>query len=439
MTLCELATAKYYSIPMECNSFTISQSSFNVTIDSGLSSECVSALSRSAQFWSSYSGYLREIPQLCFAFQRWNDIGTLPYRDDAPSVTDGQKDVARNIYHNITLEKLALVRLMQERELEEKFSAERWSLGMVELINTVAFIQNISQQLDVRLDIQTREVGRSLSNVATTMEKRAGTILDNSIRNLSHIVSASLISDLGLIAISQLNFSIGSTMSSFDEAIHLRLEKAFSSLLERQQESAKIAITFENQWRTTQGEFWALQESISEMSRLISRSALESFNSRNQALELRQAQQEIAQSVFELVNVVDQVTNRTRTHLYDLNETAAVLKENLLDASGTLRASRWWTDWWTDGLMLISSFVLRSSHHLTVSELYNCESALCDQLPDSAEHLLYINDLVSVFSVCEEVFSVSVILVERRKPYPDSSFTCNSSNSTVRGEDVSHT
>ncbi|KAJ8073732.1 hypothetical protein PM082_012010 [Marasmius tenuissimus] len=225
MTLCELATAKYYSIPMECNSFTISQSSFNVTIDSGLSSECVSALSRSAQFWSSYSGYLREIPQLCFAFQRWNDI-----------------DVARNIYHNITLEKLALVRLMQERELEEKFSAERWSLGMVELINTVAFIQNISQQLDVRLDIQTREVGRSLSNVATTMEKRAGTILDNSIRNLSHIVSASLISDLGLIAISQLNFSIGSTMSSFDEAIHLRLEKAFSSLLERQQESAKIAV-----------------------------------------------------------------------------------------------------------------------------------------------------------------------------------------------------
>ncbi|KAK1217171.1 hypothetical protein PQX77_020179 [Marasmius sp. AFHP31] len=259
MTLCELATAKYYSIPMECNSFTISQSSSNVAIDSGLSSECVSALSRSAQFWSSYSGYLREIPQLCFAFQRWNDIGTLPYWDDVSSVTDGQKDVARNIYHNITLEKLALVRLMQERELEEKYSAEKWSLGMAELINTVAFLQNISQQMDVRLDVQTREVkmrifvetransslrqvSRNLSNAATTMERRAGNILDSSIRNLSHIVSASVTSDSRLITISQLNLSIGSTMASFDEAIHLRLEKAFTSLLERQQESAKIAV-----------------------------------------------------------------------------------------------------------------------------------------------------------------------------------------------------
>ena len=54
-----------------------------------------SSLARSAQFWSSYSGYLREVrtsampyyrayifemnllsaAQLCQAFRRWNDIG----------------------------------------------------------------------------------------------------------------------------------------------------------------------------------------------------------------------------------------------------------------------------------------------------------------------------------------------------------------------------
>ena len=56
-----------------------------------------SALSRSAQFWSSYSGYLREmracspdicvicylstvviLAQLCYAFRRWNEIGLSP-------------------------------------------------------------------------------------------------------------------------------------------------------------------------------------------------------------------------------------------------------------------------------------------------------------------------------------------------------------------------
>ncbi|KAF8189975.1 hypothetical protein K438DRAFT_1592842 [Mycena galopus ATCC 62051] len=72
MTLCELATATHHSIPLECASFAVDSEPAQVQGD------CVDALSRSAQFWSSYSGYLREVrkyPQLCFAFRRWNDIG----------------------------------------------------------------------------------------------------------------------------------------------------------------------------------------------------------------------------------------------------------------------------------------------------------------------------------------------------------------------------
>ncbi|KAF9256598.1 hypothetical protein L218DRAFT_881359, partial [Marasmius fiardii PR-910] len=111
MSLCELATAKHHSIPMECAPFSINQPSSTSPPDS--QGECVSALSRSAQFWSTYSGYLREIPQLCFTFQRWNDI-----------------DVARNIYHNITLEKLMFIKLVQEREKASKLNADTWKLGM---------------------------------------------------------------------------------------------------------------------------------------------------------------------------------------------------------------------------------------------------------------------------------------------------------------------
>ncbi|KAG8768112.1 hypothetical protein FRC12_005762 [Ceratobasidium sp. 428] len=84
MTLCELVTAERVSLPLECKSLT-DQSPPSMV------SQCVEALSRSAQHWSSYSGYLREIPQLCTAYRRLNEI-----------------DHAKSIYANITLEKAAL-------------------------------------------------------------------------------------------------------------------------------------------------------------------------------------------------------------------------------------------------------------------------------------------------------------------------------------------
>ncbi|KAJ7791951.1 hypothetical protein B0H14DRAFT_185032 [Mycena olivaceomarginata] len=57
MTLCELATATHHSLPLECVSFTVDSDASSAQIQG----ECVDALSRSAQFWSSYSGYLREV------------------------------------------------------------------------------------------------------------------------------------------------------------------------------------------------------------------------------------------------------------------------------------------------------------------------------------------------------------------------------------------
>ncbi|PFH48830.1 hypothetical protein AMATHDRAFT_148945, partial [Amanita thiersii Skay4041] len=103
MTMCELATAKHHSPPLECASF---MSNSLLRLDERLSvhqsqRDCVEALSRSTQFWSSYSGYLREIPQLCFAFGRWK-----------------QNDLARDVYRNATVEKIALLQHLSKRETE---------------------------------------------------------------------------------------------------------------------------------------------------------------------------------------------------------------------------------------------------------------------------------------------------------------------------------
>jgi hypothetical protein len=103
MTLCELRTAGFHSIPLECEVFLEEGESSNraphgicvecayLLEESDLFTQLYRALSRSTQSWASYSGYLREIrtqvpfrlpfvdcvliAQLCFAYQRSNEKG----------------------------------------------------------------------------------------------------------------------------------------------------------------------------------------------------------------------------------------------------------------------------------------------------------------------------------------------------------------------------
>ncbi|KAG7446785.1 uncharacterized protein BT62DRAFT_893317, partial [Guyanagaster necrorhizus] len=59
VTLCELPTAKHLSLSLECAPFSSENARLYSQGYDDLQGKC--ALSRSAQFWSSYSGYLREV------------------------------------------------------------------------------------------------------------------------------------------------------------------------------------------------------------------------------------------------------------------------------------------------------------------------------------------------------------------------------------------
>ncbi|KAK6984504.1 hypothetical protein R3P38DRAFT_2575826 [Favolaschia claudopus] len=101
MTICELATAesrRHWSAIL-----------FSMTFMPTLIDWVFRAIKSIPQAWTSYSGYLREIPQLCFAFRRWNDI-----------------DSARDIYRNATLEVTSFLHMMSSKEAAEKQARNAW-------------------------------------------------------------------------------------------------------------------------------------------------------------------------------------------------------------------------------------------------------------------------------------------------------------------------
>ncbi|KAM0788506.1 hypothetical protein ACM66B_001637 [Microbotryomycetes sp. NB124-2] len=70
MAICEIKTARNgdeHQVPQECSDWQDGQATVG---------RCVEALSRSPQFWSSYSGYLRQVVTLCSSFRQWADIQT---------------------------------------------------------------------------------------------------------------------------------------------------------------------------------------------------------------------------------------------------------------------------------------------------------------------------------------------------------------------------
>ncbi|KAF9475726.1 hypothetical protein BDN70DRAFT_223506 [Pholiota conissans] len=137
MTLCEVATAKHHSFPLECSPYLYDASSQSgrASVSSKVQGECVDSLARSAQFWSSYSGYLREVPQLCYAFRRWNDI-----------------DLAKDIYHNATVEKIALIRFLVNREKMISKHTDRWTEMSSEMGQLVGQFELLSQKYHSNVD-----------------------------------------------------------------------------------------------------------------------------------------------------------------------------------------------------------------------------------------------------------------------------------------------
>ncbi|KAJ8590380.1 hypothetical protein M405DRAFT_816361 [Rhizopogon salebrosus TDB-379] len=174
LTLCELATASHHTPPLECSPFI---SNVGSPIPHHAVGDCVDALSRSAQFWSSYSGYLREIPQLCFAFRRWMEI-----------------DTAKDIYRNITLEKVALIRFILEQQKPFAAAHQIWESSFMDLRDLINTLKSTGSNVRDVADAMTASIIQNAQSLFTDMETTLSAISKRSFNE--HISSLDKVTPL---------------------------------------------------------------------------------------------------------------------------------------------------------------------------------------------------------------------------------------------------
>ncbi|RDX54664.1 hypothetical protein OH76DRAFT_986290 [Lentinus brumalis] len=225
MTLCEIATAEDHSPPLECAHF---QAGIADQRDAS-PGKCVSALSRSAQYWSSYSGYLREVSQLCFAFHRWNDIG-LCFRS-CVSMTHTRltaADTAREVHRNATVETIAMLRWMSDREKRMQAS---WDESNAVLSNMRAIVDRLhasAAAVDVASSTATERLSVALSEMtgaynAATLEfhEREASRQAEKLSEIDAAISR---------ALNQLTAATFNVAPTVERVLVQHLDTAFSSL-----------------------------------------------------------------------------------------------------------------------------------------------------------------------------------------------------------------
>ncbi|KAH9174697.1 hypothetical protein EDB89DRAFT_2067271 [Lactarius sanguifluus] len=199
MTLCELRTAEFHSIPLECEVF-LEEKAPGGRAPHGI---CVEALSRSTQSWASYSGYLREIPQLCFAYQRSNEKGM-----------------------NATIEKVAYIRRLMQHAKREDEMRTLWQSLLSDLQRSVDDLQtspSISERIYV--DISEKVFGE-LQQVLRAHQETFDVQLQQS---MGHSLALSDHSRTLMDLSTEFERSLSSRLDSVYELLDSQISKVFTA------------------------------------------------------------------------------------------------------------------------------------------------------------------------------------------------------------------
>ncbi|KAL4073485.1 hypothetical protein J3A83DRAFT_4228864 [Scleroderma citrinum] len=348
MTLCELATARHHVPPLECAPFAKGQVPSDHT-----QPECVEALSRSAQFWSSYSGYLREIPQLCFAFRRWSDI-----------------DVAKDIYRNITTEKLALVRFLTEREKNAVATQRSWVQANQDLQGILVTLQSTSSWLRGHSDSVITALNQSIQSLFADMHSVLQEIQHRDRVDMLTKLNA-MLADIGHEHSANLALLVPSIRSS----IISELNTAFDIIKHEGLRNVDAADHVHRQLDMVADGLTMMQSTVDRLVGLVSDTsvAIEVFVAQAQAGHA--LQQQVLASTFQMIDTVNLLTQTTHHELESINQTTAALVD------GLRRGHDW--DWYKTML-------------ITVLRLWPGISGINPDLADTSRSLPILFGLIAV-------------------------------------------
>ncbi|KAF5369070.1 hypothetical protein D9758_002978 [Tetrapyrgos nigripes] len=386
MTLCELATAKYHSPPMECFPFSLDHppqdpdtpKSSNYHEAQG---ECVSALSRSAQFWSSYSGYLREIRTTPSPYCPPVPVSFVP---QPSSLIEACIDLAKDIYLNITQEQASLVHLLLEKEQIQIGQLNIWKTNLqvsrqarhckaVNKIETISqdmtdlavHLSHLSSDIDMtykagedRLQKQSEETMEKLTEVFGDLRQQFQQQEYNYVDRM----------DSTIAELSQKHLaSFQDLLPSIEDDLHSRLDRLFLLTRQQQQLSLDTMTAAQDHWLSLRDEYMLMHESIIHLSQYAAQTTLELDLSRKHIRDIHLAHSELLSTAGILNRTVIGFLDTTKEEFDKLNDSVGALKEGLGVVSTVYRydglfgmdTERWWAKWWRDGLVWLLAFVVK--------------------------------------------------------------------------------
>ncbi|KAG6329288.1 hypothetical protein ID866_9801 [Astraeus odoratus] len=290
----ERVRARHYAPPLECAAFS---KGYTPSPSSQTQAECVEALSRSAQFWSSYSGYLREIPQLCFAFGRWSDI-----------------DVAKEIYRNITEEKVALIRFLADKEKGAVATQQAYARANQDLQGILETVRSTSNEL--------RDWSRSMDTTLNRSIESLFVDMHSFMRDIQHrdrVDHAEIMTKLREV-LADLGHEL---------AIVSELTAALDIIKHESLRNIDVADHVHQQLDMVAGGLTMIHDSVQQLVGLVSDTSrsLELFVAETQATHV--VQQEVHASMLRLVDTVELLTQTTRQEVASINQTTTALVERL--------------------------------------------------------------------------------------------------------------
>ncbi|KAL0958347.1 hypothetical protein HGRIS_000492 [Hohenbuehelia grisea] len=332
MTLCELATAKHHAPPLECLAFSVEAPRFTDVDRSESQGVCVDALSRSAQFWSSYSGYLREIPQLCYAYRRWNDI-----------------DTAKNLYRNATIGSHEFLRLLLLREEKLHAALSGFEIPIKDIIGLRYDMAELASKME-------RSSKQSVSVVQDAIRELNDALVsgmvDFQVREAEAYSHSMILVDTVVQRLNtQLSITLSGSLSSLSRTLEDRLTTEFERASLRSHEMEMMTNDLYSRWTSLGEGFSAVHQAVSLLSNTADSTLRTLENTTAQLQHLDSHHREAERAVAAITQSLVQLADVSQIEMAKINASAEAVRHGLQQQSELYH--------WKEALLWIARVILQ--------------------------------------------------------------------------------